>query len=146
MAVVPLPTPRMAYCQTLLQCSGHGQQELTFYLPLTALGREEWDCSRLCLTKSLHDISSKLNENFNYLETVEDIKHCSIFSRRPGMNFNCFLCVDFHWQVSVQCKESITCSIENQGTLSCSCLHVNNFVVVSLNRYCMDKLPTGILI
>jgi hypothetical protein len=28
----------MAYCQPLLQCPGHGQQELTFYLPFTALG------------------------------------------------------------------------------------------------------------
>jgi len=48
------------------------------------------------------------------------------------MNFNCFLCVDIHWQVSVQCKESITCSIENQGTLFHSCLHVNNLVVFHL--------------
>jgi hypothetical protein len=30
----------MAYCHALLQFSGHGQQELTFYLPLTALERE----------------------------------------------------------------------------------------------------------
>jgi hypothetical protein len=52
MADVLLPTPRMAYCHALLQFSGHGQQELTFYLPLTALEREKWDCSRLCLTFS----------------------------------------------------------------------------------------------